>query len=100
MLHFLQIVVNIENENQFSLGIALLEELVLRYGWLVAENVSQHQAYIAIELAIGEILELQIHHAFVLQEVLCEFLRNFKQQMVDDSEDSRRIALYKPIKIR
>ena len=100
MLHFLQKVVNIEDENQFSLGIALLEELVLRYGWLVAEYISQHQAYIAIELAIRQVLELQIHPAFVLQEVLCEFLRNFKQQMVDDSEDSRRIALYKPIKIR
>jgi len=77
-----------------------LKELILRYGWLVPENVREHQAYIAVELPIRQVLELQIHPAFVFQEILCEFLRNFKQQMVDDSEDARRIAFYEPINIR
>ena len=100
MFHFLQVVVNIQDENQLSLWIALLKELILRYGWLVPENVREHQAYIAVELPIRQVLELQIHPAFVFQEILCEFLRNFKQQMVDDSEDARRIAFYEPINIR
>ena len=94
VLYLLQEVVHVQHQYQLPLRVALLEELVLPDGRLVAEDIREQQAQVAVELAVWQVLNLHVHFALLLQEVDREFLRDLEEQVVEDAQDAGWVAFY------
>ncbi len=59
--------------------------------------IYQQKTDVAIEFAIGEVLNFQIYTTLSMEEVISELFRNFKEKMVNNPENASGVALDQPI---